>query len=56
MNHAPRALLVLAGRSELAFHQLHGEPLYAHALRALDAALGGVEVVVECVGPFAATR
>ena len=47
VNHAPRALLVLAGRSELAFHQLHGEPLYAHALRALDAALGGVEVVVD---------
>ncbi len=51
MNAAPpavpghRALLVLAGRSALAFHELHGEPLYAHALRALDAAVGEVEVV-----------
>lgn len=37
---------MLAGRSELAFHELHGEPLYAHALRALDRAVGEVEVVV----------
>lgn len=38
---------MLAGRSELAFHQLHREPLYAHALRALDVAVGDVEVLVD---------
>lgn len=38
---------MLAGRSELAFHQLHREPLYAHALRALDAAVGDVEVLAD---------
>jgi 2-C-methyl-D-erythritol 4-phosphate cytidylyltransferase len=41
------ALLVLSGRSELAFVELHGEPLYAHALRALADAAGPVIVGVD---------
>jgi 2-C-methyl-D-erythritol 4-phosphate cytidylyltransferase len=40
------ALLVVSGRSELAFHDLHGEPLYAHALRALADAVGPVGPVL----------
>ena len=45
---APRpSLLVLSGRSELAFVELHGEPLYAHALRALADAAGPVIVGVD---------
>jgi hypothetical protein len=43
----PHALLVVGGRSALAFHQLHGEPLYAHALRALVEATGPVLVDVD---------
>jgi 2-C-methyl-D-erythritol 4-phosphate cytidylyltransferase len=41
------ALLVLTCRSELAFLELHGEPLYAHALRALAEAAGPVIVGVD---------
>jgi 2-C-methyl-D-erythritol 4-phosphate cytidylyltransferase len=41
------ALLVVTGRSELAFHDLHGEPLYAHALRALAEVAGPVVVGVD---------
>lgn len=41
------ALLVMSGRSELAFHELHGEPLYAHALRALAQVTGPVLVAVD---------
>jgi hypothetical protein len=40
------ALLVVSGRSDLAFLDLHGEPLYAHALRALAAAVGPVGPVL----------
>lgn len=38
------ALLVLAGRAELVFHELHREPLYVHGLRALTEAAGHVVV------------
>jgi 2-C-methyl-D-erythritol 4-phosphate cytidylyltransferase len=41
------ALLVMSGRAELAFHDLHGEPLYAHALRALAEVTGPVLVGVD---------
>lgn len=45
MDQSPRhALLVLAGRDQLVFHELHREPLYVHGLRALAAAAG--EVVI----------
>src|ERR1044072_8425140 len=40
-------VLVMGGRSELAFHELHGEPLYAHALRALAQVTGPVLVAVD---------
>lgn len=42
-----RPLLVLRGRSRLAFADLHGEPLYAHPMRALAAAAGPFRVVVD---------
>lgn len=45
------ALLTVGGRSELVFHPLHGEPLYAHALRALAEAVGHVMVGVEGADP-----
>jgi 2-C-methyl-D-erythritol 4-phosphate cytidylyltransferase len=41
------ALLVLGGRSELAFRELHGEPVYAHALRAMTEAAGPLLVEVD---------
>ncbi len=47
MTAGPHALLVVGGRSALAFRQLHGEPLYAHALRALTEAAGPVLVDVD---------
>ncbi|CUR55460.1 conserved hypothetical protein [metagenome] len=37
----PSRLLALAGRGLLPFELLHGEPLYLHALRALNEALPG---------------
>jgi hypothetical protein len=43
----PHPLLVLAGRARLAHHPLHGEPLYAHALRALTDAVGPGTVVTD---------
>jgi 2-C-methyl-D-erythritol 4-phosphate cytidylyltransferase len=37
----PHFLLILTGRGELPFETLHGEPLYLHALRALNQAHPG---------------
>jgi hypothetical protein len=44
---SPHPLLVLVGRAGLAHHPLHGEPLYAHALRALTDAVGPAMVVTD---------
>ncbi|MGZ5398970.1 MAG: 2-C-methyl-D-erythritol 4-phosphate cytidylyltransferase [Nocardioides sp.] len=45
MDQQPRhALLVLAERADLVFHELHREPLYVHGLRALGEAAGHVVV------------
>lgn len=45
VDQPPRhALLVLAGREDLVFHELHREPLYVHGLRALGEAAGHVVV------------
>ena len=41
------AVLLLHGRADLAFHELHGEPLYGHGLRALVEAVGPVVVGVD---------
>lgn len=45
VDQPPRhALLVLARRADLVFHELHREPLYVHGLRALGEAAGHVVV------------
>lgn len=52
MTSAPpsrTALLQLGGRSDLAFHDLHGEPMYMHALRGMAEVFGHVLVVADAL-------